>query len=122
MFKAGVRSAVAIEAGKEGDLLFARDSLHMPISLPRIKVKTVDATGAGDAFAAALAVALAWRLPYVVAGPFASATAALATTKFGAQPAMPSLREVLALMRRKNFANEAACVASAAKTAAKRQS
>jgi len=106
LFEAGVRSAVAIQAGDDGDMIVSRQSPGAPICLPRIKVKTVDATGAGDAFAAGLAVALARGLPYGVAGRFASSSAALATTKFGAQPAMPKLGEVLALMRRKGFREE----------------
>jgi ribokinase len=116
LFNAGVRSAVAVEAGNEGDLLFTRDALDSPISLPRIKVRTIDATGAGDAFAAALATGLAWELPFAVAAPFASAAAALSTTKFGAQPAMPTLHEVLALMRRVNHAPEAAMIESAGRS------
>ena len=112
LFKAGVRSAVAIQAGEEGDLLIARDRPRGPIVLPRMKVKTVDATGAGDAFAAALAVAVAWRQPLTIAAPFASAAAALATTKFGAQPAMPYLRDVIGLMRRNGFARQAGAIST----------
>jgi ribokinase len=107
LFTAGVRRAAAIQAGSQGDLLIARETTDDPILLPRIKVKTIDETGAGDAFAAGLAVALAWGQPHSVAGPFASVAAALATTKFGAQPAMPRLREVLGLMRRNGFAEAA---------------
>jgi ribokinase len=107
LFKAGVRSAVAIQAGEDGDMLVIRQSPETPVLLPRMKVRTVDATGAGDAYAAGLAVALALEQPYSVAGPFASAAAALATTRFGAQPAMPRLAEVLALMRREGFRKEA---------------
>jgi len=49
----------------------------------------VDATGAGDAFAAALAVMIAEDRPPSEAGPFANAAAALATTVVGAQEGLP---------------------------------
>ena len=68
--------------------------------LPRLKVKAVDATGAGDAFAAGLAVALAEGLGYAEAGLLANAAAALTTTKLGAQAALPKRSEVIRLLKR----------------------
>lgn len=68
--------------------------------LPRLRVKVIDATGAGDAFAAALAVALAEGQPIPSAAAFANAAAALATTKLGAQEALPRRAAILALLRR----------------------
>jgi len=68
--------------------------------LPRLPVKSVDATGAGDAFAGGLAVALAEGKPFPEACAFANATAALATTVVGAQAAMPSREAVLELLTR----------------------
>jgi len=100
LFARGVQ-AVAIEAGKAGDLTICRDGEKL---LKRLKVKTVDATGAGDAFAAGFAVALAEGRSYSEAGTFANAAAALATTKFGAMPAMPCRRDVLNLLRRASSA------------------
>ncbi|EDY18699.1 PfkB domain protein [Chthoniobacter flavus Ellin428] len=67
--------------------------------LPRLRVKAIDATGAGDAFAAALAVALAEGQPIPNAAHFANVTAALATTKLGAQPALPTRAAVLKFLR-----------------------
>jgi ribokinase len=90
-------SAVATEAGKQGDLIIWRNGERL---LRRLKVKTVDATGAGDAFAAGLSVALAKGRSYDDAAAFANAAAALATTKFGAMPAMPYRRDVLPLLKR----------------------
>jgi len=58
----------------------------------------IDATGAGDAFAAALAVMLAEGRALSDAGPVASAAAALATTKIGAQASLPRRDAVLALL------------------------
>jgi ribokinase len=87
---------VAIQASDEGNLLRWGDE---EIWLPKIKVKAMDATGAGDAFAAALAVAIAEGRPPKWAGHFASAAAALKTTKLGAQPAMPHRKDVESLMQ-----------------------
>lgn len=89
---------VATEAGEQGDLLLWEGGEK---SLPRLKVKSVDATGAGDAFAAGLAVALAEGKSFEEAGRWANAAGALATTRFGAQPAMPRRREVEKILRTK---------------------
>ncbi len=67
---------------------------------PAFEVAAVDTTGAGDAFNGALAVALAERRPLVEALRFANATAALACTRRGAQPAMPTRAEVERLLAR----------------------
>jgi len=54
----------------------------------------VDTTAAGDAFNGALAVALAERRDVGSALRFANAAAALACTKRGAQPSLPTRAEV----------------------------
>ena len=64
------------------------------VRVPAFEVKAVDTTGAGDAFNGALAVALAERQPLVRAMRFANAAAALACTVRGAQPSLPTRREV----------------------------
>jgi ribokinase len=87
--------AVAVQAGDEGDLLVWQDG---EVWLPRLDVKSVDATGAGDAFAAGMAVALAEGRSWQDAGHFASATAALTTTKIGAQSTLPQRAQVDELM------------------------
>jgi ribokinase len=94
-------SIVAIQAGDEGDLIVGPGEEHF---LPRFDVGAVDATGAGDAFAAGLAVALAEGMPLGEAGSFASATAALATTKFGAQAGLPTRDEVDNLLTKQHAA------------------
>jgi ribokinase len=86
---------VFLQAGDEGDLLVTRDGEHW---LPRFRVDAVDATGAGDALTAALAVALLEGRPPGEAGRFASAAAALKTTKPGAQPGLPSREAVERLL------------------------
>jgi ribokinase len=94
LLKHGAGAAI-VQAGDEGDLLVDRDHEYW---LPRFRVKSIDATGAGDAFAAALAVALAEGRSLAEAGPFASAAAALATTVVGAQAGLPRRDAVLALL------------------------
>ena len=54
----------------------------------------VDPTGAGDAFAAALAVGLAEGLPPVEAARFANAAGSLAVGVAGAQPSLPTRAQV----------------------------
>jgi ribokinase len=115
LLDAGVTIAV-VQAGDDGDLMVWRAPRSTPATarsddatrdghaehelwLPHFKVDAVDATGAGDAFAAALAVSLARHIPLPEAGPFASAAAALTTTKLGAQAALPTKREVDAFLR-----------------------
>jgi ribokinase len=92
----GVR-AVAIQAGDEGNLLLWNGGERW---LPKIPVLTVDATGAGDAFVAALSLRLAQGIAFEDAGPFASAAAALTTTVLGAQAGLPRREAVLRLLER----------------------
>lgn len=90
----GVR-IVGTQAGEEGDwLLWDKEEIW----LPRLQVRAVDATGAGDAFAAALAVMIAENQRPDFAGRFCNAAAALTTTNLGAQPALPFRRDVERLM------------------------
>jgi ribokinase len=106
--KLGIRTAI-IAAGK-GNLVVWTSGEGFDAGelwLPRLPVKAIDATGAGDAFAAALAVAVAEGQPIATAAVFANAAAALATTKLGAQEALPKRAAVLALLRRHGGKEEA---------------
>jgi ribokinase len=67
---------------------------------PALRVRAVDATGAGDAFNAALAVALAEGRPLPDAGRLAVAAGALCVTRAGAQPSMPTRQEIEAALAR----------------------
>jgi ribokinase len=87
--------AAAVQAAGEGDLLVWPGG---ECWLPRLPVQSIDATGAGDAFAAGLAVMLAEGRPWAEAGPFANAAAALATTAVGAQAGLPRREAVYRLL------------------------
>jgi ribokinase len=86
---------VAVQAGEEGNLLVWHDG---ECWLPPVPVKSVDATGAGDAFAAALTVRMAEGCSLQEAGAAANAAAALTTTALGAQAGLPRRAAVLALL------------------------
>ena len=91
--------AVVLEAGPAGNLLVWATGERW---LPKIPVTTVDATGAGDAFAAALAICLAENRSLEEAATVANAAAALATTVLGAQAGLPRRDDVMALLRKPN--------------------
>ncbi|HVX15796.1 MAG TPA: ribokinase [Pirellulales bacterium] len=65
---------------------------------PAMKVRVVDTTAAGDAFTGALAVALAEGRNLADAARFANRAAALAVTRAGAQPSLPSRAEIESLV------------------------
>ncbi|HZU91934.1 MAG TPA: PfkB family carbohydrate kinase [Stellaceae bacterium] len=63
-----------------------------------VPVPVVDKTGAGDAFAGALAVALMEGRPLIEAAAFAAAASHLAVTAYGSQPAYPTRDRILDLL------------------------
>lgn len=85
---------VILTLGGQGALLVGEDD----ILVPAFKVKVVDTTAAGDAFVAGFAVALAAGRDLEEAVCFANAAGALATTRLGAQPSLPTRTEVEALL------------------------
>lgn len=90
----GVRHVV-VKLGERGSYyLSCEEAGHVP-ALP---VQAVDTTAAGDAFAAALGVALGEGRPLREAVRFASCAAALKVKRMGAQ-SMPSREEVEAVLR-----------------------
>jgi ribokinase len=68
--------------------------------VPAVAVEVVDSTGAGDAFNAALAVALAEKMPLGRAVELANCAGALACTKLGSIPASPKRAAVDALWKK----------------------
>ena len=94
MHEAGAGTAV-ITLGKDGALAVGAETEHVPA----FAVRAIDTTGAGDAFNAGLAVAVVEGRALRDALRFASATAALACTRRGAQAAMPTRAEVDVLLK-----------------------
>jgi ribokinase len=90
----GVGAAI-IAAGDAGNLVISREEQHL---LPHHEVKSVDATGAGDAFVAGLAFALAERRSLVDAAAYGGAAAAFSTTRLGAQAGLPRREDLSALL------------------------
>ncbi len=87
---------VALTLGGEGAVLY---KMGQEIArAPAFDVEVVDTTGAGDTFCGALVVALAEGQTPKQALRFASAAAALAVTKPGAQPSLPHRADVEALL------------------------
>lgn len=78
----GSKGALVVEAGKNEQLVAG------------FAVPVTDTTGAGDAFNAALAFALANNKPLLEAVRFATVAGALACTKLGVIPALPYLDEI----------------------------
>jgi ribokinase len=81
----GARGAVAVDGA---------GNTHVPA----FDVEAVDTVGAGDAFCAALAVATLEGADVTAALRFANAAGALATTKRGAEPSIPTREEVDSLV------------------------
>lgn len=80
----GVKNLIVTQ-GEKGALILNDDGRR---EVPGIKVDVVDTTGAGDAFNAGLAVALAEGRPLLHAVRYANCAGALACTKLGAIPAL----------------------------------
>ena len=92
----GVKNVVVTLGARGARLVNESTDLH----LPGFKVNAVDTTAAGDAFNAGLAVALAEGKPLVEAVRFGTAAGALAATKQGAQPSLPTREDVEQLLSR----------------------
>ncbi|MGL4648774.1 MAG: PfkB family carbohydrate kinase, partial [Caldilineaceae bacterium] len=96
LLAAGVKQVV-VTLGEAGALVWD-ESGATPIA-PHA-VKAVDTTAAGDAFVGAFAVALSQGRSPVEAARWGNAAGAIAVTRAGAQPSLPSRAEVEALLAR----------------------
>jgi len=90
--------AVVITLGERGALLVEKEGYDL---VPGVSVEAVDTTGAGDAFCGALAFALATGKSLKEAVFIANCAGALATTKIGAQEALPTLKELESFLKEK---------------------
>lgn len=88
-------AAVVVTLGGAGALVVTPEYC---MQVPGFAVAVVDTTGAGDAFNAALVVALVEGRSLLAATRFANAAGALATTALGAQQALPTRERVLTLL------------------------
>ena len=86
---------VIVTLGSQGCVAF---SDGVPVFQPAFAVTAVDTTGAGDTFCGAFAAALSHHLALEDALRLASAAAALACTKMGAQSSIPHRSEVDAFL------------------------
>lgn len=90
--------AVVLTLGGDGSVWCTRtrDGSVAAGHQPARRVRPVDTTGAGDAYVGALAVALAAKSDLSEAVEQATAVAAVAVTRAGAQASFPTRREVMA--------------------------
>ncbi|MBZ5514222.1 MAG: ribokinase [Acidobacteriia bacterium] len=96
LLELGVKTVV-LKLGSDGSMLVTgKTSKHFPAC----RVNVVDPTAAGDAFTAALTVQLASGAKIETAIRYANQAGALAVTKLGAQPSLPTHEEVEAFAAR----------------------
>lgn len=95
---AGVRTLVVTLGADGADLYEGGDPAAGPHHVDPFPVRPVDTTGAGDAFCGGLAARLAAGDELHVALVFAAANGALATTRAGAVPSLPTAHETRALI------------------------
>ncbi len=82
---------VILTLGSRGSFLLTK---KMKKFIPAFSVEVVDTTAAGDAFCGALAASLAHGINIEKSVKIANAAGALAVTKLGAEPSLPSREEI----------------------------
>lgn len=95
LLKAGAQNVI-LKLGARGAFLAAADGTREFIQ--PYPVTAIDSTAAGDAFNGGFAYGITQGMAPLQAAKFACAVAAVSVTKAGAQPSMPTLQEVDALM------------------------
>jgi ribokinase len=83
---------VVLKMGEDGALVACSDGSVTP--LPAFDVTAIDTTAAGDAFNGGFAVGLMKGMKPEESARFAGAVAGFSVTRRGAQPSMPTLKEV----------------------------
>lgn len=99
LIRAGVRQVV-MTLGEKGALIVTASSSRR---VPAMKMAAVDTTGAGDAFNAGLATALASGESLESAVAFAVVIGGLAVTKEGVIPSLPKREEVVRFYRQRSL-------------------
>ncbi len=94
-FEMGVKNVI-ITLGVRG--VFYTDGVR-EVTVPAIRLKAVNTTGAGDAFNGALATAIGEGLDIETALKFATCTSAISVTREGAATSMPTRAEIEALLK-----------------------
>ncbi|HYR65464.1 MAG TPA: PfkB family carbohydrate kinase, partial [Reyranella sp.] len=92
----GARAVVATLGARGAVVVTAEDV----VTVPALKAKVVDTTGAGDCFVGALAARMMAGATPVEAARYASAAASCSVERLGAAPSMPTVREVAARLAR----------------------
>jgi len=95
LIRAGAKQVVMTLGEKGALIVTASSSKH----IPAVQMRAVDTTGAGDAFNAGLAIALARGEDLEPAVEFAVVTGGLAVTKEGVIPSLPRPEEVVQVYR-----------------------
>lgn len=83
--------ALIVTLGAKGARVLTDQNEHL---VPGFPVKAIDTVAAGDAFNGALAVALSQGMDLVDAVLYANAVGAISVTRAGAQPSLPTFKEV----------------------------
>jgi ribokinase len=96
LLKGGTKNAI-IKLGASGAFVATADGQRTMV--PAFEVKAVDSTAAGDAYNAAFAASLLSGKDSIEAARFAAAVAAISVTRKGAQPSMPTSREVAKFLK-----------------------
>ena len=91
---------IVITLGAQGAYYATRREQKM---VDAYTVQTIDTTAAGDVFCGALAAALSRSIKLGEAVKFASAAAALSTTRLGAQPSAPTEQAVRTFLSEREF-------------------
>ena len=99
LFGKGVKNVV-ITLGSSGAVVASRNEFIYWPCVDVVEVK--DPTAAGDSFVAAFCVGICAGFGQKQALHFANYTATLTVSKVGAQPSLPKIDEVVALMKREN--------------------
>ncbi|MEG1686670.1 MAG: ribokinase [Angelakisella sp.] len=92
---------VIITLGSSGAVVATRDSFVLKPCVDIVKV--VDPTAAGDSFVGSFCTAVCAGLSHEQALDVANYTATITVSRMGAQPSLPTLAEVIALMKQDGY-------------------